>query len=309
MTRPNGIASWRLDEVPCPLCGARRFEKLGIRGSREYNGADPHAEPHIVTNVVRCNTCDFIYTNPMIRGMEHLEQTHYADASRYQTTAGESSVADMFRKRLALISRYKTPGVLFDIGCGKGEFLVEARAQGWSGYGFEPSPGLSLHARQEHRLEVFQGRLTHEANPFMRKADAVTLNHVLEHVEQPVALLKAIKQHLHSDGILFIEVPNSDSHLLRTADAYFRLKGLNWSTRLSPLHPPFHRFGFTSRSLHYALSASGFEVVLLTTFGGQDRGCGGQRTTFTSSLLELASSALSMFGNRELLGVIARPAR
>jgi SAM-dependent methyltransferase len=137
--------------------------------------------------------------------------------------------------------------------------------------------------------------------------DVVTLNHVLEHVERPVALLQAIKKRLKPDGVIFVEVPNCDSYLLRAADAYFRLRGLDWSTRLSPLHPPFHKFGFTAASLRHALTASEFDMLLLTTFSGRDRGYNGKVTSFATRLRGAASSALSLLGNRELLVAIARP--
>ena len=215
----------------------------------------------------------------------------------------------MFRHRLNLIARHKAPGLLLDVGCGKGEFLAEARAHGWRVSGVEPSLGLCLHARKEHQLDVIHGTLDKSNHNPLAMVDAVTLNHVLEHVERPITLLQAIRKRLKPDGVLFVEVPNCDSYLLRTADAYFRLKGLDWSTRLSPLHPPFHRFGFTASSLRHALTASGFTTPVLATFGGQDRGYGGEKASVAARLRDVASSALALFGNRELLAAIARPTR
>lgn len=308
MAGPLLNTPWRLENVSCPLCGASRCRKLGVRGNREHVGADPLAEPHIVTDVVRCLCCDFIYTNPMIRGMEHLEEAHYADAARYQTSS-EGEASAMFRHRLELIARHKSPGLLLDVGCGKGEFLAEARAQGWRVTGIEPSLGLCLHAREVHQLDVLHGTLERSDIDLPAAADAVTLNHVLEHVEHPIALLQAIRKLLNPDGVLFIEVPNCDSYLLRTADAFFRFKGLDWSTRLSPLHPPFHRFGFTASSLRHALTASGFTAPVLATFSGDGRGYGGENASVAARLRNIASSALALFGNRELLTAIARPLR
>jgi len=44
--------------------------------------------------------------------------------------------------------------------------------------------------------------------------DCATLFHVLEHINNPISFLKAIKKHLSSDGKLIIEVPNAEDMLL-----------------------------------------------------------------------------------------------
>lgn len=302
----SASGAWRLETVDCPLCGSSRFRKLGVRGNREHFGADPNAAPHVVTDVVRCRDCDFIYTNPMIRGLEHLEAAHYADPSRYEASEG-GDAPRMFASRLDLIARLKAPGRMLDVGCGKGEFLEEARNRGWQVTGVEPSEGLCAHARSTYGLDVRHGTLGETRPAAPGSLDAVTLNHVLEHVERPEALLGAIRPLLKPDGILFVEVPNSDSYLLRAADLYFRAKGLDWSSRLSPLHPPFHRFGFTQASLRFALARAGFKPAAVQTFSGRDRGYGGGHRSLPARLRDAASGAFDLLGNRELLAAVARP--
>ena len=43
------------------------------------------------------------------------------------------------------------------------------------------------------------------------KFDTIILNHVLEHIENPVLLLKKIKSWMSPDGVLIIGVPNAKS--------------------------------------------------------------------------------------------------
>ncbi|MFN7004155.1 MAG: class I SAM-dependent methyltransferase [Roseinatronobacter sp.] len=45
----------------------------------------------------------------------------------------------------------------------------------------------------------------HAAAPF----DAIVLSQVFEHVEEPLALLRALHQRLRKDGVLFVAVPNA----------------------------------------------------------------------------------------------------
>lgn len=300
--------TWRLDRVDCPLCGGSRSSKLGIRGNREHFGADPTALPHIVTDVVRCQGCDFIYTNPMIRGMEHLETAFYDDPQCYSATTGNEASA-MYRSRLALLERFQAPGTLLDVGSGKGEFLAECAARGWKALGVEPSARFCEYARETYGVDARLGILDASSPPAESGLDAVTLNHVLEHVDDPCRLLSTVRERLKPRGVVFVEVPNTDSYLLRLADLYFRLKGLAWSSRLSPLHAPFHRFGFTARSLTYALNKAGYEVLALQTYSGSDRGCRDAVRSPAVRLRDLASGALALLGNRELLAVVARPAQ
>lgn len=281
---------------------------MGVRGTREYFGADPQADPHLTTDVMRCGACDFIYVNPMHERMLALEQAHYDDPERYSATVGCDS-STMYQVRLDLLSAYKAGGTLLDVGAGKGEFLALARDQGWRVEGIEPSSSFRRYARERYGIECHAGYLGDSASLPEHSFDVITLNHVLEHVERPHGLLDVARRYLKADGVLFIEVPNCDSYFLRVADLYFRMKGLSWSSRLSPFHPPFHRFGFTARSLIRLLERSRFRVLRTATFSGRDRGFKQKKFWWHPEVVlrELATAALQVLGNRELLAVIATP--
>ena len=214
----------------------------------------------------------------------------------------------MFRSRLDMLSRFCLPGALLDIGAGKGEFVAEANKRGWQAVGVEPSGRFAAFARERHAADVRVGLLGPNLGLPAASFDAVTLNHVLEHVDAPESLLRVAAGFLRPNGVLFIEVPNSDSYLLAAADAYFRLKGLRWSSRLSPLHPPFHRFGFTPRSLKFLLDRAEYHVLTLETYSGRDRGCSDATGGLAPRLRDAASAAFSVLGRRELLVAMARPA-
>lgn len=284
--------------------------RMGIRGTREYFGADPNYVPHLVTDVMRCGTCDFIYASPMHERMLQLEQAYYDDPERYSATVGCDS-SKMYQTRLDFISIYKTGGALLDVGAGKGEFLSLAAREGWEVQGIEPSPSFRRYAKERYGIECHAGCLGDSGSLPVNYFDVITLNHVLEHVDRPSGFLDVIRQYLKADGILFIEVPNCDSYFLRILDLYFRMKGLKWSSRLSPFHPPFHRFGFTTRSLTFLLERSRYRVVRAATFSGRDRGFQQKKSRWHPEVIlrEMATASLQFLGNRELLAVIAKPVR
>lgn len=301
----------RNNDIPlCPLCGSNRSVKMGIRGNREYFGADPNADPHLVTDVMRCGACDFIYASPMHERMLELEQAYYDDPERYSATVG-CDASQMYHTRLTFVSTFKTGGTLLDVGAGKGEFLALAADVGWKVQGVEPSPSFRRYAKERYGIECHAGCLGDSASLPEKYFDVITLNHVLEHADRPSGLLDVIRRYLKDDGLLFIEVPNCDSYFLRVLDLYFRMKGLKWSSRLSPFHPPFHRFGFTTRSLTLLLERARYRVVRAATFSGRDRGFQRKRSRWYPEIMlrELATASLQFFGNRELLAVIAKPFR
>ncbi|MBI1737089.1 MAG: class I SAM-dependent methyltransferase [Candidatus Rokubacteria bacterium] len=289
----------------CPLCGSGTPPRwLGIRGNREHANADPDATPHLWTNVVRCRACDYFYTCPEIAEGPALERAYYDDPERYAAFAPASAPA-VVRARLAWIERVCGRGSLLDVGAGKGEFVHEAIRSGWRAAGIEPSPRFCAHARKRLGVELRCGSLEDVAALDEGPFDVATLSHVLEHVERPIDFLRAVARHLTPGGRLFVEVPNCDALLLRAADVYFRLRRRAWSSRLSPLHPPFHRFGFSTRSLRFALARAGFRVVAVRTFAGADRGTGHR---LMPGAQRLASRALAVLPSRELLGMIAERA-
>jgi SAM-dependent methyltransferase len=224
----------------------------------------------MVTNVVRCRRCGFVYTNPLIQLAAGDARQRYHDAQEYVPYANDPSRE--LTERLAILERLAMKkGRLLDVGAGKGEFLAIARQRGWEVEGVEPSEDLVRHARQQHQLTLRHGSLEEAAFPD-EHFDAVTLHMVLEHVDDPKALLGAINRILVSGGILFIEVPNLDSLLLKGVRLYFRLRQRDWSPLLSPLHWPYHCYGYSLNTLRILCGRHGFRIIKAKTVDLGPRG-------------------------------------
>lgn len=256
---------YRVQYITCRVCGANHMRVLGIRGNQEYYGAPPLGlgEPHMITNVVRCKGCDFVYTNPFIVLSDHQKRRFYHSPEDYLSS--QACSFDPFRYSLTCIEQLVAEkGRLLDVGCGKGEFLHLAKKNGWDGIGIEASIELAQYARQTYGIQVLEGNLEDidfDDNLF----DAVTLNMVLEHIDYPNSLLKEIDRILKPNGLVFVEVPNVRSFLLSMITIYYRLKGLDWSPLLSPLHWPHHCYGYSRRSLRVLFEQNGFQPVRINT--------------------------------------------
>ncbi len=142
--------------------------------------------------------------------------------------------------------RYPGKGArILDIGCGNGCFLLQMRSLGWEVSGVEPDPHSAAQAVGAG-LDVRVGLLEQQSLPDGH-CDAVSLNHVIEHLHDPLGTLRICHRILKPGGRIFIATPNF------TAGGH-RLFGANWF----PLDPPRHLVLFTPDSLKLALREAGF---------------------------------------------------
>lgn len=152
------------------------------------------------------------------------------------------------------------PGTkLLDVGCGDGSFLLKAKEMGITVYGLE-TDSTSQENYHKLNLNVHIGSLQtakFEENSF----DYITLNHVIEHVENPNDLLKNLHDLLKKDGTLWLGLPNPSA------------LGITWFRGgWKGFHPPFHLLIPSQEMLKKMLIEAGFENVKFMRRGMQSTG-------------------------------------
>jgi SAM-dependent methyltransferase len=155
------------------------------------------------------------------------------------------------RRRLALLAPLAPPippARLLDAGAGRGRFVASARAAGYTAFGIEPAV-RGAQAARELGVEVAQAGIEDALIP-AGSLQAVTLWHVLEHLDDPAAALVRIAGWLGPGGALLVGVPNLDSWQARVGGA-----------RWYHLDVPRHRVHFTPAGLAALLRRAGFEPV------------------------------------------------
>lgn len=135
---------------------------------------------------------------------------------------------------------------VFEIGCAAGFNIDVFRQHGHDVYGcdygvdyvnYGKSRGLNLHVGSFEVLKKFG------------KADLIIINHVLEHIADPVSYIKQIKVKLLKDGgILYVGVPG------------LLYSGMHYETILH-LFQNAHSHTYTLNTLTYMMSLSGFKFV------------------------------------------------
>lgn len=140
------------------------------------------------------------------------------------------------------------PARILDFGCGGGEYLKRMRRLGnqVTGVDFDPA---SLDLARRSGLDVmFPEDLDAAAHD--GSFDLVTLAHVIEHVQDPVALLRRLRRCLRPGGRLYLETPNAEAAGLSLFGRYWR-----------GLEVPRHLSVPTRFGLQTALEAAGFSEI------------------------------------------------
>lgn len=145
--------------------------------------------------------------------------------------------------------------LLLDFGSGKGQFLAVAKTLGWQGLGIETEAARGEFAREKYGVDV---QIAYYQNGLVGKSpvDLISLNHVLEHLPEPISLLQELVKHnLSKGGLLYLEVPRADSWQAQIAgDAW-----MHWDI-------PKHLSHWTEPVLTTQLEALGFSKVAERNF-------------------------------------------
>jgi 2-polyprenyl-3-methyl-5-hydroxy-6-metoxy-1,4-benzoquinol methylase len=144
-------------------------------------------------------------------------------------------------------------GRLLDVGCGNGEFIAHMRDLGWQVVGLEPDADAVLAATGTLGLDVRQGSLEDTDFP-AASFDAITMNHVVEHLPEPEETLRRCLGLLRPGGLLVMVTPNAYS----LGHAKF---GMDWRG----LEPPRHFYLYNPKSIRALVTRAGFAVRSLRT--------------------------------------------
>jgi 2-polyprenyl-3-methyl-5-hydroxy-6-metoxy-1,4-benzoquinol methylase len=140
-------------------------------------------------------------------------------------------------------------GSLLDVGCGNGTFLNRMRSLGWNVQGVEVDHKAARIAEKVFSVPVFVGTLEEARRP-AASIDAITMNHVIEHVHDPIALLQECHRILKPGAHVTVVTPNVRS----LGHAWF---GRDWRG----LEPPRHLYLFSQSTLQNSAREAGFRKV------------------------------------------------
>jgi SAM-dependent methyltransferase len=104
---------------------------------------------------------------------------------------------------------------LLDVGAGLGVFPYAVKQAGWQCTGIDPDPRATAHMRDEIGVNAVCADFMSVDG--LGQFDIVTFNKVLEHVDDPVAMLRRAKRFVAPGGFVYVELP--DGEVAATAGA------------------------------------------------------------------------------------------
>lgn len=247
-----------MKDLHCPLCGADGRHRYTMPVDAKTFRATAHGRVH------RCDGCAFEYIAPR---PSPEETASFYDIGGYYTQghdntpeAGPPGWLSRVRTHLAwrvdrsepivevITRRLPRGAAVVDIGCGGGEYMAMLAERGFRMTGVErDAQSLSLRAGAapvfEGSAEALPPQLPHSS------FDGVMFRHVLEHLVDPVAALRAAAKLLKPGGALFVEVPNNESAIARGL-------GLAWEHLDVPRHINF----FSARTLQDTARRAGLAI-------------------------------------------------
>ncbi len=250
----SGFTADTAHDRPCPACGETELRIFFGEDSVPQNSCLLMDDPGDAANFPRgkldiafCNACGFVTNTSFEPGSAEYSQ-------RYEETQGFSGRFMSFAKELAerWVEDYDLENrTVLEIGCGKGEFLVEMAKAG-AGQCIGIDPGVHPErlddpeaANIEWIVDFYDERYTHI------DADVVICRHTLEHIPNVAEFMSSIRRSIgdRPDTVVLFELPDVSRVLDEVAfwDIYYE-----------------HCSYFSLGSLGRLFRRTGFEVVELS---------------------------------------------
>ena len=228
-------------------------------------GADarltPQAKVTLVYNsefdLVSCECCGGSYFDPLPSTAQLGEFYSGGYYDGFQDLKGETNG----RFFIAKIKTARPHGKFLDVGCSTGAFLNGVKKYSdWDVFGVDFGEDAVRYAQDTLGLaNVRQGQLTDAAYPdaFF---DIVQINNVLEHVPDPLLLLRETRRIIKPGGVLYLNVPNGPNDSRCLLDFYN-------NTKLPARSPKGHIYFFSEASLTAMFQTVGFGIAKTETCG------------------------------------------
>ena len=208
--------------------------------------------------LLRCSACGCYQIDPPpLRGEEEsagFYTDYYAKANTSPIQPKSRSMtksAWFWRVAEKVPSLAEVRDTVVDIGSGDGHTCAELRAAGWpSVAGIEISRTRMAHAQRLYPEIKFYSCSLAETGIAQESLDLMVMDSVIEHLPNPVEMVRDLRRFLKPGGTIVFLTPNMDS-------GHFRFLGRRWTGMLAP-HA--HIFLFTAAALSRALTNAGFVV-------------------------------------------------
>jgi len=223
LTREELLTVWRLTGV------AFSYEALG----KLITVAQVH--------LYACSGCGFEFFDPRLAGGDQFYSELHKKLPGYYAPARPEN------ERNARFAQEHKFGTILDLGCGTGLALDVARKRGLETFGLEFNHSAAEEARSRGHT-VFAIPIQELDSRWDGYFDLISLNQLLEHVPDPISLIKNCIRLLSPRGVIAIAVPGAEGVL-----RWHPWMALNW--------PPHHVSRWRRKDLQLLSERCGLTVA------------------------------------------------
>lgn len=264
--------------IPCNLC---QGVDVTVVGRRSRSG-----QP---LRTVACVGCGLVWSDPRPHDARQFYEDDYRLAykqtlepqPKHVLRAGQVALARLEKLRPWLQDRMR----VLDVGSGGGEFAHLLATLGHRVQGVEPNRGYASYSATQYGLDVRQGFIGDVPLP-EASFDLITIWHVLEHTEDPGAVLRQLRAALRPGGTLVVEVPNVEATCQSPRSSFHEA----------------HLYSFNPATLPHLAAKSGLQTQRI----GLSEDGGNLMAVFTAAAQPAAPASLYLPGNHaRVSGIVA----
>lgn len=221
-----------MNAAPCPNCRKEEFEKFRF-------------------NLLQCRSC-LLILNPDLwdrdkaqaAGEEWFED-EYVPVTSFWVEYFESLNNNRTWKRISQVIDTKRALKVFEVGVGSGSCLNFFKKKGMSVSGCDSSKSVCEYVKKEYDIAVHHG--VPGSPELQSENDIIIVNHMLEHVGDPIEFLRLLARYLRSDGVIHIAVPNV----------------ICWEAGLPGwnAYEPYHFLYFSPSTLGEIIGKAGYRII------------------------------------------------
>lgn len=227
--------------------------------------------------ILRCPECGLVYRSPYLSS-EAMRQVYASGADlgkQYPVFEGyleasedvsrDTATRRSFLRALATLESlsFSAPKTLLDLGCGRGLFMKLAEDRGWKTRGIDFGRENVEFARRQYGLDVEEADLFKK--DWKQRFGAVTLWDLLEHVAEPLELLRIVRGALEEGGVALAALPRESNVYTWIAKGVYRASAGKSRALLEMLYPSEHLTYYSADSAGRLFAAAGLRVEKIET--------------------------------------------